>query len=170
MNIRSATEADLLTIQHLACLTWPVAYEAILSASQLSYMLDKMYSLPTLRKQMNEGGHSFFIGTEGDDAIGFAGVSKMKYPLFESKYNNQWKLHKLYVLPSAQKTGAGKKLLEHALSFICSLGGDYLTLNVNRQNPAYAYYLKNGFEVLDSGDFAIGEGFFMNDYVMGKPL
>ena len=170
MDICSATEADLPTIQHLACLTWPVAYASILSPGQLSYMLWNMYSLPILKKQMTDEGHSFFIGMEGADAIGFAGLSKVEYPLIESKASNPWKLHKLYILPTAQKTGAGKKLLEYALSFIHSQGGDYLILNVNRQNPTYSYYLKNGFEILESDDFRIGEGFYMKDYVMGKAL
>lgn len=43
-------------------------------------------------------------------------------------------------------------------------------LNVNRQNGAVGFYEHMGLEKLRTGDFAIGEGFFMNDYIMGKNL
>lgn len=170
-SIRIADTNDIATIQHLASLTWPVAYANILSPRQMSYMLDKMYSQANLYQQMTAEGHVFLIAMQDDQPVGFAGIS----PIDQHSYDlppttTVWKLHKLYVLPAIQKSGAGKALMKEVTATIKKAGGNYLILQVNRNNPAYDYYLKNGFEVLESADFDIGNGFFMNDYVMGKPL
>lgn len=175
LEVRPAITDDILTIQHIASLTWPVAYASILSPRQMSYMLNKMYSQQELARQITTGGHQFFIAGQNGEAIGFAGVSEVDYhflphPNMSLRKRHPWKLHKLYVLPSVQKSGAGKALMQTVLNTVRSNGGNYLLLNVNRNNPAYQYYLKNGFEVLESGDFDIGSGFFMNDYVMGKAV
>ena len=39
-------------------------------------------------------------------------------------------------------------------------------LNVNRQNNAVGFYKKMGMDIIAQGDFPIGNGFFMNDYIM----
>src|SRR6187402_1359750 len=108
--IRSASLDDILTIQHIACLTWPEAYADILSPGQMQYMQRKMYSKEVLASQMEAEGHQFFIAENGRP-IGFAGTSP--YTLGSDQHPNaiHWKLHKLYVLPHLQKTGAGKALL-----------------------------------------------------------
>ena len=171
MEIRSASVKDILTIQHIASLTWPIAYADILTPGQLSYMLNSMYNFSGLQKQMTDEGHIFFLCYDENKAVGFAGISKVDYPLKNSTSNNNiWKLHKLYVLPEAQKTGAGKLLMEVCMQTIVEEKCEYLILNVNRKNPAYHFYLKKGFEVLEEVDLDIGAGFFMVDYIMGKAL
>jgi len=41
-----------------------------------------------------------------------------------------------------------------------------LTLNVNRHNKARFFYEKYGFVIIGEEDIDIGEGYFMNDYIM----
>ena len=171
MEIRLASVNDILTIQHIASLTWPIAYADILSPGQLSYMLNSMYNFYSLQKQMLDEGHLFFLCYDNKKPIGFAGISKVDYSLKNNTSNNNiWKLHKLYVLPEAQKTGAGKLLMEACLQTIADNNCEFLILNVNRKNAAYHFYLKKGFEVLEEIDLDIGAGFFMVDYIMGKAL
>ena len=45
-----------------------------------------------------------------------------------------------------------------------------IELNVNRQNPAVDFYLHMGMHIDRQGDFPIGNGYFMNDYIMKKEL
>ena len=45
-----------------------------------------------------------------------------------------------------------------------------LELNVNRHNDAFHFYTKLGFSISKEEDNDIGEGYFMNDYVMEKVL
>ena len=43
-------------------------------------------------------------------------------------------------------------------------------LNVNRHNNALNFYLKHGFSIIHEEDNDIGEGYFMNDYVMQRDV
>jgi hypothetical protein len=45
-----------------------------------------------------------------------------------------------------------------------------LRLNVNRYNKAKFFYEKLGFKIIGSEDVDIGNGFYMNDFVMQKNL
>ncbi|HSR38320.1 MAG TPA: GNAT family N-acetyltransferase [Phnomibacter sp.] len=162
MTIRPATNSDIPGIQMIAALTWPHAYADILTPRQVEYMLNMMYSHATLQKQMLQEGHQFFVAESEDKMLGFAGCSPDE--------DRVWKLHKLYVLPFQQKSGLGKSLLQIVEVVASKAGAEALVLNVNRQNNANAFYKHLGFEIDSVGDFDIGAGFFMNDYVMKKQL
>jgi hypothetical protein len=44
-------------------------------------------------------------------------------------------------------------------------------LTVNRKNyKAINFYFKNGFTIKEIADFDIGNGFFMNDFIMIKKI
>ena len=163
MKIRLATTEDMPAIRQIAYETWPVTYGKIQSKEQLDYMLELIYNLKALKEQF-ENGHLFLVA-EGEDGhpVGFAGTS-------EIEPGKSWKLHKLYVLPGIQKSGAGRALMQAVIDAAKARNATELVLNVNRSNPAYNYYLKNGFEVAEKVDIPIGGGFFMNDYVMRKSI
>lgn len=159
--IREATPADIPAIRQIAFDTWPSTYGAILSQEQIDYMLAWMYSPEALQKQMQEG-HQFYIAELDHTTLGFAGVSQ--------EGSTKFKLHKLYVVPTTQKTGAGKALLQKVIGFARDHGGAKLILQVNRHNNAKGFYEKQGFSVLDEVNLDIGNGFFMDDYIMQYDL
>ena len=43
-------------------------------------------------------------------------------------------------------------------------------LNVNRNNKALQFYQHLGMEKVAEGDFHIGNGYYMNDYIMGLKI
>ena len=53
-TIRKATTADCALIQKLAQQIFPVTYKDILTPEQTDYMMEWMYSLDNIRKQMEE--------------------------------------------------------------------------------------------------------------------
>lgn len=159
--IRPASLNDIVAIQQIAHTTWPVAYGAILSAEQLEFMLAQSYSKESLTEQINTG-HSFLLAIEKGIPVGFASFNL----LAPQKY----KLQKLYVLPTVHKNGAGKLLLDAVIEKVKETGAHSLQLNVNRNNKAIGFYQKMGFEIVEQVDIPIGHGYFMNDYVMEKPL
>ena len=162
MTIRVATVKDIPVIRQIAYTTWPVAYGDILSAEQLDYMLDLIYSTTSLEEQFSHH-HHFFIAEKEKNAIGFASCNAVEP-------QKKWKLQKLYVLPNIQKSGAGGALLEKVIDTVLNHNARELILNVNRNNPAYDYYKRRGFEVIETVDIPIGSGYYMNDYVMRKKL
>jgi ribosomal protein S18 acetylase RimI-like enzyme len=161
--LRKAKAKDISSIQSIADSTWYNTYADYLSAEQIEYMLQKMYNEGTLMAQLQEG-QIFLIASNNERDIGFAGFSR-------SEHNaGTYKLHKLYVLPEMHGLGVGKLLINAVLKSIKELGGKYVELNVNRNNKAAAFYKSAGFEIKDSVDLDIGEGYFMNDYVMVKAI
>ena len=60
--------------------------------------------------------------------------------------------------------------MDHISKEVQQQGALVLQLQVNRNNKAKSFYEKIGFKVIEEADFDIGNGFFMNDYVMGKKL
>jgi hypothetical protein len=45
-----------------------------------------------------------------------------------------------------------------------------MLLNVNRYNKALQFYLHMGMKRVSEGDFDIGHGYYMNDYIMGMEI
>ncbi len=162
-EIRNAEIDDLDTIRELACKIWPSAYEEILGKAQLDYMLDQIYSLSSLQHQFSVLNQQFIMAVEDDIPIGFASFSAHKDPKF-------YHLNKLYVLPDEQAKNVGKQLLDYIISEIKNAGAISLQLNVNRFNKALHFYEKQGFKIIREEDIDIGEGYFMNDYVMEKKI
>jgi GNAT superfamily N-acetyltransferase len=160
-NIRNATAEDISLIRELTFKVWPQTYAAIISKEQIDYMLDMMYSETSLKKQMAEG--SQFVIAYGDNKpVGFASYQEIEPQLF--------KLHKIYVLPSQQGKGTGKFIINHIIEKIKSNNAKALQLQVNRYNKAKNFYEKLGFSVLKEINLDIGNGYFMNDYVMHLSL
>ncbi|HMU47098.1 MAG TPA: GNAT family N-acetyltransferase [Chitinophagaceae bacterium] len=160
-KILEATDRDIPLIRELTFKVWPQTYATILTQSQIDYMLEMMYSEESLRKQMAENCR-FIIIYDDSDPVGFA-----SYQLAD---NSIYKLHKIYVLPSQQGKGTGKFLIDYIINDIRNKKGSSLQLQVNRNNRAKNFYEKLGFNVIQEADFDIGNGYFMNDYVMEKKL
>jgi ribosomal protein S18 acetylase RimI-like enzyme len=161
--IKEAMPNEFNIIQDIAHKTWPVTYGDILSNIQLSYMLELFYSLETLNKNVSNA-QEFLIAWKADTPIGFAS--------FEHNYNRDGNthIHKIYILPEMQGTGAGKRLME-AIELEAKKGNSTsLTLNVNRSNSARDFYKKIGFEIIQEVDIELDHGYLMEDYVMQKSL
>ncbi|RNI31036.1 GNAT family N-acetyltransferase [Rufibacter latericius] len=155
-TIQPTTNATI--IRELAHATWNPTYGSILSQEQIDFMLTEIYSLESLQKQM-EDGQTFLLYTQAGTPAAFAA-----YSLLDS-IEQRYKLNKLYIHPSFQGQGAGKRLLEEVIQRTKALGGRKLELNVHRQNPAQHFYLKNGFKISKIIDLPFAQ-FMLNDYIM----
>jgi GNAT superfamily N-acetyltransferase len=146
--VQTASLADIELIRELCMQVWPQTYSSILTEEQLAYMLDWMYSPTSLAQQMKEGA-TFLLLYQEQTPIGYAS--------YQSLQASHFKLHKLYVLPHVQGKGAGR---------IKGLGAHTLELQVNRNNKAVGFYQQMGFTIRETADIEIGNGFYMNDYIM----
>lgn len=147
----------------LAGVIWRECYPGIITREQIEYMLAKMYSLETLREELQSGIRYERLIVDGKLA-GFASYGSVEAA-------GAFKLHKLYVLPACHGRGFGSLLLKHCEAECRKLGARLVTLNVNKRNlKAIAAYERNGFSIAESVVAGIGHGFVMDDYVMTKPL
>jgi GNAT superfamily N-acetyltransferase len=161
--IKDATTADIPLIQALTEKIWRPTYQQILSAEQIDYMLNLMYSTASLNRQMNELHHRFILLYEGTQAIGFAAYST-------TDTAGIYKLHKIYLDGSYQGKGVGKFLINAVIDRVKAAQAHILELDVNRHNKARFFYEKQGFTIVKEKDTDIGKGYLMNDYVMQKTL
>lgn len=163
ITLKKAKEQDLDLIKLIAENTWPDTYLNLIGQKQIDYMLAKMYNKGELLHQLKQG-HIFLIAEEGENQYGFAGYSIVDHE------KRVYKLHKLYVLPSAQGKGVGKLLMNEVYNQVKDAGGSALQLNVNKHNKAKDFYLKAGFVVVEEVKLDIGQGYIMDDYVMEKAI
>ena len=164
LTIVPAGLEDLPVISALAPEIWRYAYEGILSAAQIDYMLNWMYSPEKLRTDYKEGV-KFRLIKHQEKAVGF-------FAYFECPENRSvLKLDKLYLSPAFHGQGVGQMVLDHLSGCASDAGYTALKLNVNKANKrAVTAYTRNGFKKKESVKVDIGSGFFMDDYVMEKKL
>ncbi len=159
-RIIQASTAHIRAIHALAHRIWPLAFADILSKEQIAYMLGWMYAPESLRQQMQKG-HQFLVMKEKGRYTGFCSFEH------QDKFT---KLHKIYLLPQVQGTGRGKTLLQEVINSAKNNNRQAIRLNVNRYNKAVDFYKRAGFGIIKEEDNAIGQGYFMNDFVMELKL
>jgi len=161
-EIKNASVEDIPLIRELTFRVWPHTYRSILSQEQIDYMLEMMYSVTSLQKQMNEQGCRFIIVYEDGNPVGFAS--------YNEEEPTRWKLNKIYILQNQQGKGTGRFVIDHIIEEIKKEQASSLFLQVNKNNNAKTFYERLGFIETDFINLDIGNGFFMNDYVMEKDL
>lgn len=156
LQLTPATPDNISSIQVMADEIWRSHYTPIIGQMQVNYMLDRFYSTESMVGQMlgDQQFYRFMLGTE---PLGFMAI--------ENRGRGQYFLNKFYVSTFKQRLGIGMIAMEILLanhSDLCEL-----RLQVNRQNfKAINFYFKCGFVIERVADFDIGDGYFMNDFVM----
>ena len=117
-----------------------------------------------LSRQMTKEGHVYFIIHVEGEPVGYVSVRPEDAVVFH--------LEKIYVLPDFQGGHCGSALFRHAVAYVRRVCPEAraIELNVNRQNPALGFYRRMGMRIDREGDFDIGNGFYMNDYIMRLEL
>jgi ribosomal protein S18 acetylase RimI-like enzyme len=161
IQLKPATLNDVAAIAKLADTIWHAHYPSIIGLEQVKFMLEKMYHPNVLSHHISEGPQAFFIIQSDVESLGFIAI--------EPKEKDELYLQKLYVLPTNHRRGIGAGALNEAVKYYPK--AKRIRLQVNRQNyTAINFYFKLGFSIERVADFDIGDGFFMNDFVMLKHL
>jgi ribosomal protein S18 acetylase RimI-like enzyme len=161
LQLNLASEADIPEIFRLAEASWQAHYPAIIGQEQVDYMLARFYNDESLLQQMRDGQRFYFIEIDSVRA-GFVAISSPgKHFLAPDSHF----IHKFYLHPSQQNRGVGAAAFE-ALARV-ETEAQHIRLQVNRQNfKPINFYFKLGFRIESIGDFSIGDGYEMNDFVM----
>lgn len=153
-----------LTINELSVLASAIVkdhYDPIIGAEQNNYMIRKFQSPEAIKEQITQGYEYYFICKDGKRA-GFFGY----YPRDGKTY-----LSKLYVKKDHRGQHLGKDSMQFIADKTKQAGRNIIFLNVNRYNEgSIAAYEKLGFVKVSVEDNPIGNGYYMNDYVMEKQL
>ncbi|MGL5691127.1 MAG: GNAT family N-acetyltransferase [Bacteroidales bacterium] len=164
MNIKQITDSeDLIILRNLALEIFPHTYKSILSQNQIDYMMHMMYNPETLRSEFDSKNQIFYLILLQNLPVGY----------FAIEYKPDKALliiQKLYLLPGLQGQGLGKRVMNQIMDIAQELHASVIRLYVNRYNEAKHFYLNYGFKIAEERDNPIGEGYFMNDYIMEYSL
>lgn len=169
ISITQATESEIHVIKSMADVVFRNTYSSILTAEQVEYMMEWMYSKQSLEKQFSDL-HGFFIAWSNGIPVGYMSIQKES--ITEDNIT-VYHLHKLYVMPEWQGRGVGELLFKQAHEYASenkNTAKARIELNVNRYNKAVGFYIRMGMKIAREGDFPIGEEFYMNDYIMSLEL
>ena len=151
-------------ISVLAGEIWREHYVPIIGIKQVEYMLNKYQSPKQIYEDICKNDFIYFTAEHDKDnkLVGYAACQ----PRIDHIY-----LSKIYVHKDNRGNGISRIFIneiesickEHTLHKIC--------LSVNKHNKdTIAIYNKMGFKTIDSIKVDIGDGFFMDDFVMEKTL
>jgi ribosomal protein S18 acetylase RimI-like enzyme len=163
-SFRKAGVNDCSRIRALASRIWEHTYGSILSKDQLDYMFEMMYDVDTLYAQISTSRHQFFIVSAGGIPAGYLAVEK--------KSDGFFIFQKIYALPEFHGIGIGRFMVEQVIDRLVAISRQpfRIELYVNRENPAVKFYEHLGFVKTGVRDYHIGEGYYMNDFIMSMDV
>lgn len=167
-EIRALRENEIPQLSALARDIWRAHYPGIISEAQIEFMLAERYAEAVIGAELKRGDVWW-------DVLLVDGVMTGYTSYFWSRSTKDaagtLKIDKLYLHPGAHRRGYGGALIAHVARRMAGEGCKTLTLAVNRRNrSAVAAYVKNGFRIADTSLKKIGGGFWMDDYIMTKPV
>ncbi len=155
---RISSDTEFRAVAALADKIWRERYAGILPPEQIDYMIEKYQSFPAIKDSVLSHGYEYHaVLGDGGETVGYFGTVAENDALFVSK---------LYLDACVRGKGLGKRCIEKCAEIARGKGLYKLRLTVNRKNPSFGFYKKIGFTVVREEDTDIGNGFYMNDYVM----
>ena len=137
--IRLMTAMDSMHVQQIVFKTWSETYKDSIPAEIQKKFINRSYSEAMLLKRMEK---TYVLVAEYEGIpIGFSSFTK-------KDEDGDSELTAMYILPSHQKMGYGKKLVEYALSLLSDAQQLFVYVD-ERNTTGRAFYEKNGFKLLD---------------------
>jgi diamine N-acetyltransferase len=163
-SIAPVRDADIGPVCALAREIWLQHYPGIITVRQIEYMLAQRYSPAAIRMQLQAGAAWWDKLEVRGELCGFASYER-------GTEARAMKLDKLYVHQLVRGRGYGTALIDHVAKVAGRQGMNKLTLQVNKYNHgSVAAYRRAGFAVAKTVKVDIGNGFFMDDYMMEKDV
>jgi ribosomal protein S18 acetylase RimI-like enzyme len=140
--IRTATAADLPAVRALLHEAWHQVYDPIIGPERVEDITRRWHAAELLARQLHEIRSSFLVACEGQLVVAH-GFAYLRAPV-------TLVVSRLYVLPSHQRQGIGR----HLLDALCARHADaaLLRLFVAAENTrGVAFYRREGFDVVEEG-------------------
>ena len=160
LKLKKVDDLDILS--HLAENIWKEYFPSVISEAQIEYMISKFQSKNAIKNQIDNENYEYFFIVFDDQIVGYSGIKKENNSLF---------LSKLYIKKEFRGKGIGSLVLSKLID--CARHSNLLKikLTVNKNNSqAIKAYLKNDFTIVDEVCADIGNGFFMDDYIMEREV
>ena len=153
------TKEEIQKISKLARKIFEEYFTPMIGYEQVDYMLGKFQSEEALTNQI-DNGYKYILVFNDANLAGYFAIKEEGERLFLSKF---------YLDKEYRGIGISRKMFEEIIKHSKGFSSIYLTVNKNNA-PTISIYKKFGFEIVDSVKTDIGNGFFMDDYIMEKKL
>lgn len=152
------TSKDFRQLEPFAASIWEQHYTPIIGGDQVAFMLNKYQSAEAMFDQFS-AGYKY--------ALVIFGGQKAGYFAYDFKVEKEVFISKLYIHKDFRRIGLGKRVLDFITKEAQAQGCTAMTLSVNKDNSnSIQFYISYGFQTIKAQKIAIGEGFYMDDYVM----
>jgi ribosomal protein S18 acetylase RimI-like enzyme len=134
IEIRKAKDAEALEIKELLSIVWDNTYKEIIPEKIIDEIKSTWHSIQNIRNQIIDENIIFNLAAENNKIVGI---------LTAFAKDNKYYLSRLYILPSFQRKGIGKKLLNNLMS---THNINEIELEVEEGNEkGIKFYLNEGF-------------------------
>ncbi len=158
----STPEQIDLTVR-LAKDIWQQHYLSMIEQAQIDYMLEKFQSPGAIQQQIN-AGYLYFLANYELRLSGYLA-------LVPDTQQSRLMISKIYVDTNARGAGIGKAMFEYTKEKAQELGLKTIWLTVNINNcDSINWYIRQGFQKVDEVKADIGNGYFMDDYILEYKL
>ena len=155
------SNADIQTVAALAKEIWHEHFTPIIGIQQVEYMLQNLQSAGPITRQIADG-YEYFLLDEDGVKIGYSAVHAEDDALF---------LSKLYLRSTSRGNGYASRVLRFYIRLCRQRGLNRIWLTCNRFNTGtLEVYRHLGFQTVREEKAEIGNGYFMDDYIMERPV
>jgi GNAT superfamily N-acetyltransferase len=166
ITITKLLDTDLEKLRKISREIWYTHYSSILSQEQIEYVLTKMYGTGVIEDEIYHQNIFYDQVLHNSELVGY-----LSYSSATINNTTYLKLHKCYLLPSLHGFGYGQKMLFHVYQKAQKMNLKQIVLNVNKRNEkGIKAYARFGFRIIDSQVINFGNGFVLDDYIMGYEL
>lgn len=157
------TPQAIRMVEKLAKEIWNEYYPPIIGQKQVDYMVKTFQSASAIANQIFRENFIYYLMKKNEKYVGYVGV-------VPKKKNKELFLSKIYIKKSERGKGLGKKFLSFLKRTARKKSFKKITLYVNKDNfDAISAYQKMGFKKVRAMKKPIGQGFFLDDYIMSCP-
>lgn len=150
---------QIAAVASLAHEIWNRHFVPIIGQAQVDYMLEKYQSGEAIRSQIDSGA-AYFLSQKGGVYVGYLCLVPDEPP-------GKMMISKIYVLSEFRGNGIASGFFEFTKKQCAERSLSVIWLTVNKNNSqAVQWYEKRGFRIKDKVKKDIGNGFFMDDYIM----
>jgi ribosomal protein S18 acetylase RimI-like enzyme len=155
-RLRTATAADAEALTKLGCETFVAAFGHLYPPQDLADFLAGAHTPAQYAAWASDPAYGLWIAEAAGQPIGYALTGPNTLPHPDAKPGDG-ELKRIYVLPEAQGSGAGSRLMAAALDWLNALGRP-LWIGVWSQNHgAQKLYGRHGFVKAGEYEFHVGE-------------
>ena len=168
-DIRITPSEDADALSAVARATFLETFAHMIPAADILARGNTEDSAEAFRAHFAKGSEAWIARIARTDApIGFALLTAPDLPEIDTR-DGDVELKRIYLLHRFHGGGTGRKLYEAVEQEARSRGAPRLLLGVYHDNPAVAWYKRQGFETVGERSFRVGDSLF-HDLIMAKAI